>query len=171
MDIFNEWIISRKRVALDYLLIAGMILGGLIVIVGLVSFAANLGSFLLLAIVGVGFLVFKGIQSTNIEYEYNVTNSELEIDKIIARRRRKRVTSVHSRTFEYFAPLTAENQSMFDGTDITKKIDAFSSLSSERICFAIYHKNNDKIRITFEPTEKMIDDFSRFVPRSAFKRK
>lgn len=168
MDIFNEWIVKRKRTSVDYALIAAMILGGFILIIGLTSFAANLGSFLLLAIVGVGYLVFMGIQSTNVEYEYSVTNGDLDIDKIIARRKRKRVISVHARTFEYFAPLTMEHQSMYNSDGITKKIDAFSSLQSDKVYFAIYHKNNDKIRITFEPTEKMLADFSRFTPRSVF---
>ena len=171
MDIFNEWIVKRKRTSVDYALIAAMILGGFILIIGLTMFAASLGSFLLLAIVGVGYLVFIGIQSTNVEYEYSVTNGELDIDKIIARRRRKRVTSVHARAFEYFAPITTEHQSAYNSEGITKKVDAFSTLQSDNVYFAIYHKNNDKIRITFEPTEKMIQDFSRFVPRSVFYRK
>ena len=167
MDIFNEWIVKRKRSGVDYLLIVGMILGGLI----LMTFTGFLGSFSLFAIVAIGYLVYIGIQSTNIEYEYSVTNGELDIDKIIARRRRKRAISVHSRSFEYFAPLITEHQSMYNSDGITKKIDAFSTLQSDEIYFAIYHKNNDKIRITFEPTEKMIEDFSRFVPRSVFNRK
>jgi len=164
MDNFNEWIVKRKRVMTDYALIAAMVLGGVI----LMSFTGYLGSFAMIAIFGIGYLVFIGIKSTNLEFEYSVTNGELDIDKIIARSRRKRLISVHSSTFEYFAPLTTENKSMFEGDGALKKIDAFSSLESDNIYFAIYHKNNDKIRLAFEPTEKMIADFSRFVPRSAF---
>lgn len=40
----------------------------------------------------------------SVEYEYIVTNGEMDIDKIIAKRRRKRLITVNARTFERFGP-------------------------------------------------------------------
>jgi len=168
MDIFNEWIVKKKKSGKDYAITAGIILGGLILIFVSSALAQYLASFYLLLVAAIIYGMYIGITSLNVEYEYSVTNGELDIDKIISRRKRKRLVSVHSKNFEYFAPLNDSHKAAFDSPSITKKIDACSSFNSDKVYFAIYFKNNEKVRITFEPTERMIEDFSRYVPRSMY---
>ena len=40
----------------------------------------------------------------NVEYEYIVTNGELDIDRIIARRGRKRMINIKTNAYELIAP-------------------------------------------------------------------
>lgn len=168
MDLFNEFIVERKKGAKDLMVIAAMIAGVILLIFVLMLFAQYLASFLLLLIVAVFYFLYIGISSMNVEYEYSVTNGELDIDKIIARRKRSKVISVHSRSFEYFAPYTPEHKNTYEDSSITKRLDLTSNTGNERVYFAVYYKNNDKILFTFEPTQKMLDDFARYVPRRVF---
>ena len=171
MDAFNEYIVERKKSPKDYLTIAGMIFGALVLMFIMLMFSKYLASFLLLLVVAVVYFLYIGITLFNVEYEYSVTNGDIDIDKIAARRKRSRVVSVHSRTFEYFAPLTDEHKQAFNDTGITKRMDLTSNSGTDKVYFAVYHKNNNKICIMFEPTEKMVDDFSRNVPRRVFFRR
>ena len=170
MDFFNEHIVARKKGSKEYLFTAAIILGAILLIFVLMLFLNYLQSFFLLLVAGVIYFMYIGITSMNIEYEYIVTNGELDIDKIAARRKRTRILSVHSRSFEYFAPLNSEHKNAYDNTGITKRLDLTSNTGSSGVYFFIYYKNNDKICVTFEPTEKMIECFSEYVPsRACFK--
>jgi hypothetical protein len=171
MDLFNEYIVERKKGAREYLLIAAMIFGALVLLLIAMSFARYLASFFLLIPAVVIYFLYIGITSLNVEFEYSVTNGELDADKIAARRKRYKMVSVHSRAFEYFAPLTEEHNGAFRDAGITKRLDLTSNRGTDKVYFAVYHKNNDKICLTFEPTEKMLDDFSRNVPRRVFFRR
>jgi len=168
MDFFNEFIVRKNKDAKDFLIIAGAILGSLVLLFLLTLFGGYLQSFLLLFIVAVFYGLYYVISSLNIEFEYIVTNGELDIDKIISRRRRKRLVSVNSKDFEYFAPVNANHKKMMDASDINKKIMAASCLNAPNAYFALYHKNNEKFCLIIEPTEKMIKEFSLRMPRSMF---
>lgn len=168
MDLFYEYIVRRKKSGKEYLMIAGMVLGALLILFLLLAFAGFLKSFFLLLVAGVIYFLYVGITSLNVEYEYIVTNGDLDIDKITARRKRVRLVSIHSRTFEYFAPLTDEHMAAYNSESITKRLDFTSNTQNGRAYFAIYYKNNDKICLTFEPTEKMVACFARYVPKRAF---
>ncbi|MDD3765551.1 MAG: DUF6106 family protein [Eubacteriales bacterium] len=168
MDLFTEHIIKRKKGARELILIAAMILGAILLNFILLTFAQYLASFLLLFIAGVFYFLYVGITSMNVEYEYIVTNGDLDIDKIVAQRKRSKIISVHARSFEYFAPLTSEHKNAYEDSSITKRLDLTSNTGSDNVYFAIYYKNSDKILFTFEPTQKMIQDFARYVPRRVF---
>ena len=168
MDLFNETIIERKKGAKEFMLIAAMIVGAILLVFILMLFGQALSSFLLLFVVAVFYFLYIGISSLNIEYEYSVTNGDLDVDKIISKRKRSKVISVHSRSFEYFAPYTQEHKNAYEDSSITKKLDLTSNTGSDRVYFVVYYKNNDKILFTFEPTQKMLDDFARYVPRRVF---
>ena len=168
MDFFSEYIVKRKKSAKEFMLIAAMVLGAILLIFILLAFARYLASFLLLFIAAVFYFLYIGITSMNIEYEYIVTNGDLDIDKIVSQRKRTKIISVHARSFEYFAPLTSEHKNAYEDSSITKRFDLTSNTGSDNVYFAVYYKNNDKILFTFEPTKKMIDDFARYVPRRVF---
>ncbi|MCK9479910.1 MAG: DUF6106 family protein [Firmicutes bacterium] len=168
MDFFNEYIVTQKKGAKEFLLIFAMIVGAILLILLLTAFAGYLQSFFLLLLAGVIYMLYIGISAQNIEYEYIVTNGELDIDKIAARRKRTRVISAHSRNFEYFAPLNQEHMAEFNNPNITKRFDFSSNTKSPRVYFVILNKDNEKTCFTFEPTDKMLDCFSRYVPRNVF---
>ncbi|OQB13240.1 MAG: hypothetical protein BWY15_01870 [Firmicutes bacterium ADurb.Bin193] len=163
MDFFCETIVRRKKGAKEYILALAMV----VMLVAIVSAAFMLikilGGFFLLAIAGIIYLFYIGITSLNIEYEYALTNGELDIDKITARRKRKRILTVNSSLFEYFAPMTKEHIQRYNDASVEKRFDFTSNTGSDGVYFAIFRTDGVKTCITFEPNERMLEEFSRTV--------
>lgn len=166
MDFFNEWIVKRKRSLPDIVTIFITLLAAVFIINLLLVFSKYILAFLPIAIALVIYLAYRLISNSNIEYEYIVTNGSLDVDKIIARKSRKKVLSVNAKDFEYFAPMTEEYASVFDDKSITKRIDVSSNRYSERTYFAIFYNHGEKVCLIFEPTDKMIENFSHYISRS-----
>ena len=166
MDIFMEKIVKRRRTAVDSVIIAATILIGLmlIMIVGSLSF---LQSFMPVVLVAIAYFGYMLIRNRNVEYEYIVTNGELDIDMIIAQRKRKRVFSGSCKEFEIIAKMTSGqyNQSY---ENIKKRINAVTSMDSNEVYFISTEKDGEKILIFFEPHPKMIESFKKYIPRKVF---
>ncbi len=95
MDNFCEQLVEKRRTGADN---AKMILTSLGLILGasLCMFGAMIFGLTILIVVAVGLLALGVwlISGMNVEYEYIVTNNELDIDKIIGRRKRKRMITL-----------------------------------------------------------------------------
>lgn len=110
MDIFHEQLVKHHRTAGDYVKIVGIIVGALLLFLILVvavpvlvgSAVGMLSSICLLVGVAVLFCAYYLIVNTGIEYEYILTNNDLDIDKIIGKRKRRRLLTVKVNTFEDF---------------------------------------------------------------------
>ena len=96
MDTFLEKLVTRKKTLTDYLILAGTVIVGILLIMAAltIQILVQLGLSLLLA-AGIIFLGYRIITSRNIEYEYIVTNGDLDIDIIVAKRKRKRIFSAN----------------------------------------------------------------------------
>ena len=86
-DVFVEQIVKKKFGPKDYAVTVLAVLVGLIVIA--LSFLVPAVGVLILVLAAVG--VYYLITARNLEFEYSVTNGDITIDKIINRRKRKRV--------------------------------------------------------------------------------
>ncbi len=166
MDIFMEKIVKRRKSAVDSIIIAGTIVIGLvlIMIVGSVSF---LQTFMPVLLVAIGYLGYMLIRNRNVEYEYIVTNGDLDIDMIIAQRKRKRVFSGSCKDFEIVAKMTSGqyNQS-YEG--IKNRLSAVTSMESNEVYFISTVKDGEKMLVFFEPHPKMIESFKKYIPRKVF---
>lgn len=113
---------------------------------------------------GVIFLAYRLLGSLELEYEYTLTNGELDIDKIANRKRRKRIITVHAKTFIEFGKAEKKDFSDKD-KNYARIIDA--SGHSKAFCdyYAVFFKNGQKIKLIFNPTGKMIDVFKLYAPR------
>ena len=166
MDIFMEYLIERKKTIKDRLLSIAIVI--LAIILGLTALAF-IPSFGLFAAVAIGYGAYWLITSRNIEYEYCLTNGELDIDKIIAQRKRKRLLSIHCREFELFAPVHNEKYKReFNNVNIQETIEAMSSMNAENLYFATFVQNGVRTKLIFQPTQKMIDAFKQYNPRKVF---
>lgn len=76
MDTFVEQIVVKKKGGKEWAIIAGILVAALI----LAALALLLGPFALLLIAGIGYGAYWLITSQNIEYEYSVTNGDIDID-------------------------------------------------------------------------------------------
>lgn len=102
----------------------------------------------------------------NVEYEYIVTKSEMDVDTILAKRSRKRLLTVDCNGFEILAPATARYANEINSQSIARRVDVCSSEHAENRWFAIFNDKEGKRTILFfEPDRRMLDAFQHFIPR------
>jgi hypothetical protein len=102
-----------------------------------------------------------------VEFEYSLTNGELDIDKIINKSKRKRLMTVDTRNFEILAPKTQKYNNEFN-----KKCDTVLDVSSQKnpAYFAIFNTKNGKTKLIFEPTDKMLEAIRLYIPRKVMEK-
>jgi hypothetical protein len=159
MDTFMEKLVTRKKTYIDHLITAGILIGSLLLITVVLSIQilVQLGLSLIFA-VGIGYLAYVLITSRNIEYEYIVTNGDLDIDMIISK---------SCKEFDIVSPVKSShfNQSV---QNIKNRIDASSSADSPDAYFITLNYNGERTLVIFEPTEKMLTNFRIYIPRKVF---
>ena len=167
MDVFMEKIVAKRKDFKENLIAGGIVFGTLILIlvgVNLIAMVPFLQSFSLFLVVGLIYLAYRLITSRNIEFEYVVTNGELDIDKIISRRKRKRIFSASCKEFDIVARVKSNSFSQ-SVQSIKNRIDASSSLDSPDAFFVTLNYKGEKTLVIFEPDEKMLNNFKFFIPR------
>lgn len=88
--------------------------------------------------------------SFNLEYEYIVTNNEMDIDKIIGRRKRKRMITVDISAAEDFAPYPSKEEVNADVV-----VHAYSGSEVNAYYLITNHKDYGKVKVIFNPNEKI----------------
>ena len=172
MDIFIEKLVKKKRDTLDNVIIFGTIILALGLMALLIFFLGPYATSVFLCI-AIGYGVYLVIVSRRIEFEYALTNGQLEIDKIVNEKSRKNLITANCRDFEIMAKVSSEK---FDelSKEISDKIIAVSSLDSENIYFFITNKKEEddnrakRVLVLFEPNEKMIESIKAIIPRKFF---
>ena len=167
MDIFMEKIVAKKKGIQDYLIITGLVFAGFIVLIAVMTISFLRSLWPILA-AGVIYLIYYLSTSRNVEFEYIVTNGDLDIDKIISRRKRKRIFSANCKSFDILAKYKSEHYNS-EVKNIQKKIEAVSSMDSPGVYFATLNYKNERTVIFFEPDEKMLDSFKTYIPRKLFR--
>ncbi len=163
MDSFLEKIVVKKKTPKDYLIIAGILLAGVILFFA-VQLVPFLSSFFLIIVVLIAYLVYQVVIARNVEYEYIVTNGDLDIDKIIAKRRRKRIFSANCKDFDIIAKLKGGyNDRRL--VDAKHKIEAISSINSEDVYLITLVYKGERTAVLFEPDERMLKAFKSYIPR------
>ena len=105
MDIFCEHIVKRKKQNIDWVLETILIIVAIYLSWIALGMMIYLRDFTLLVIAGIWFGAIFLIRRKNIEYEYTLTNNELDIDRIFAQRSRKRITSIDLARIDYKSPI------------------------------------------------------------------
>jgi hypothetical protein len=115
MDVFAEYLVEKKPDVRDTALKICVITAAvsLSVIILLTAFLLLYLPFAII-IAGVVWLAAYILRGINVEYEYILTNKELDIDKIIGKRRRKRLISLDLLTAEEFE---SYSEGFYEGAD------------------------------------------------------
>jgi hypothetical protein len=163
MDIFIEQIVAKQSTAKDILLKIGIGLLAAVFSIALmiVSGMFGFGMIGMLLAAGCIYGAFYLISGFNIEYEYIVTNGEIDIDKIFAKRRRKRLITAKASSFEKFGPAN-EAPASFDGTTIM----ASSGIANENYYAEFNHSKHGHVRLIFSPNEKVLGAIKPYLPRN-----
>lgn len=164
MDIFMEKIVRKRKDIKDYLITSVIIIVSIILAPVVLTYLGQMGFFF---VAGIIYLAYLLITTRNVEYEYAVTNGELDIDKIVAQRKRVRVFSASCKNFEVVAKLKSDHFTP-QYKSFKKQIDCTSTREGEGVWFIALNYKNEQTVVYFEPTEKMLQSFKTFIPRKVF---
>ena len=165
MDLFCEYIVKRKKSPVDYLITVAGYFAALILSYIFLMLNSLLFGFGLLLIAASWYGAYILMKSRYVEYEYTLTNSEMDIDKIYAKRRRKRLISVDFRHVDICAKIDDPIYSGEFKNNTPSKIYDVSGLSENDIYFVDFSKDASKVRVIFQPTDKMKDGLKLINPR------
>lgn len=151
-EVFVEQIIERKPPKS-----AGVIKGLLITlcVFSLVMILLPYGIGLIAVAALVAYTVIT-IRNFDLEYEYSFVEGELDIDKIVCKASRKKCASFDFKKLECMAPMGSQSDLRLVG----KRYKEFDYSSNDPECMkyvAYVMKENETVRLIFEPNEEMIE--------------
>lgn len=163
-DIFIEHLVTREKTITTRLI--GVLYIVALVTVVLITFMFEILFMLFpVALVGGIWLVIRLIKGLDIEFEYIVTNGEVDIDRISGKRKRKRLLTVDCRNFEILAPDNPGYFAAYERFEFKEKVDVSSGANPR--WFAICpSKQGGKLLLYFEPNDRMLDAFRLYNQRA-----
>ena len=171
MFTYHEHILKKKKTPKDLVIsfAAPFVIAFLAYILIVVFLAVIPFLSMLVPAVFVGFIYFsyKVIASRNVELEYLLVDSDLDIDKIVNKTRRKRIASVYRREIIAMAPVGSSN--LPENWQTLPKTDASARIDDPDNYVLIYSQNGEQKALYFCPTEEMIEVMTIRNPRKVFK--
>ncbi len=157
MDTYFEQIVKIKKTSKTYLWYCLITLLALAVMTVTLMYAKT---FAIIVIAGVLWGAFKLYAMLDIEYEYIITNSCFDIDKIVAKSSRKRIFSFDLTSVERIEKYRKEMPQ-----DIIK--DAFFACNSndDALVLVVQPKGKEKKAVVVAPDERMRSAMKKFVPK------
>ena len=154
-DIFKEQIVKKDFSPRDFIMFSFfslLVIIPSIIVAGFLTLTGGLGfSFLVLLVCG--YLVFSIYSRFNIEYEYSLTNSELDIDVIYNKRKRKNVLNINLENIDYLANLSHLKNEQNSGENV--QIKNFSKSKGTHLIFI------KDTKIIFEPNEDFLNSIKK----------
>lgn len=171
MDVFLEQLVVKKKTGMDILKIVGLILATIIVVFlaffVLPRISRIFSTFGVFIVVGALYGAWYLITGLNVEYEYILTNGEIDVDKIIAQRKRKRLITVNTRNFSEFGLYRPEEHT---GKSYDATIFACSSLQDPNLYYAVTeHPKYGNCMLVFNPDERIVENAKQFMKRNVVK--
>lgn len=169
MDIFVEQIVKKETSGKDWALRVLIGIG-----IGVLSAVSLFIFFFMLPIPMAGLLLVCGIcfggyhlmTGLDCEYEYIVTNGEIDFDKIVAKRKRSRLITAKVSTFEAFGEYTENTPAPGSGVTIVSAVGINEFGGDTKPYYADFrHASAGNVRVIFTPEEKVIDAIVPFLPR------
>jgi len=160
MDTYSEQLVSRPSTGADKakkLLIsfAAILIASVLMFLSII-FAAYSLILLVFVVLGGGVYIASNM---DVEYEYIITNNEMDIDKIIGRRKRKRMVTLELSCAEAFAAYPpAEDIS----ADVT--VHATTGYEKNAAYMVVQHNTYGKVMLIFNPNQKTREAIMQEIP-------
>ncbi|MBR5869089.1 MAG: hypothetical protein IKZ21_06545 [Clostridia bacterium] len=162
-DIFNE-IMVRKDITLGRWLFDILLIFTSVFFTGLSLI--YLGFFSVIPVLAIVILVPRLVAGRYVEFEYVLTNDQLDFDRIKGRKWRKQLYTLNVKNIEVMAPMTVDFKDTFFKVKYNKTVDMASNSRAPGRWFVVFNDHKDgKVCIIFEPTVKMVRNIHRFAPR------
>ena len=158
MDGFCEQVVKRKRKAKDNILAVVYIVMALLIPAVCISLAyvitayfIYIGFFLLLALVPLALLL---INYQKVEYEYSVVDNTLNVDKIIAKRRRKKIVRLR---IDEIKEMVKFNEK-YTGKKINKYYIAVDDVNDDDVyAFTYYNEARGNLAVVMKPNNTILE--------------
>lgn len=163
-DGYEEILVKRSKTAADTL-VRGLIIGVTAVLLAVGIFLFN-PIFLALGMI-LGLLAYYLIlPNYDLEYEYLYVSGDIDIDKIMAKRKRKRVASYSKDNLEIMAPTGSDHLASY--LKDAKVKDYTSADPSVKTWTLVYGGEHSSEAVRLELTDEIAQDMRRFAPRKVF---
>lgn len=123
----------------------------------------NLWGLILATACGVAYY-FLSLNNT-VEYEYLYVDKELQIDRILAKSKRKRMETLDLKELEILAPLHSHELDSYRNGNYTKADYSSGEEGREKARYMLVINGK---QVIFEPTEEMVATVKMFAPRKVF---
>lgn len=160
MDTYSEQLVGRTSTGADkakkILISVGAILIASVLMWLSIVFGIYSLIFLVFGALGGGVYI---VSNMDVEYEYIVTNDEMDIDKIIGRRKRKRMISLDLNSVEDFGSYPLSDDIAVDAT-----VQASTGYEKNAAYLIAQHKTYGKVMLIFNPNEKTREAIMQEIP-------
>jgi hypothetical protein len=158
-QLYAEADVKRKNtivtMALRFFMILGIVLGFLMLMYG--------GIFSIIGIVLIIVIVFM-FPKLNVEYEYVFVDGQLDFDRITAKSKRKTMLRIDFEQVDIMAPINSHSLDEYKNIQCEQK-DYSSREKSDSVYAIISSHGGKKLKILFEPNERMIGMIKQKSPR------
>lgn len=120
------------------------------------------GPLVIVALIMLDIFLFKRM---DIEYEYAFFNGDFDIDKVMGKESRKRLFSVNLKDVDVIAP--SGSQEVL-GYERLKAINYSTCTPGNKTYELVTLQGSEKVRVIFEPNEKMLNAMKDLAPRKVF---
>ncbi len=161
-EMYAEWLVKRKTPGYSVLLKVVMIL--LCVIAAFLAVTPLLGVFgvIILLVVGVGtYFVFR---NSEVEYEYLYVGTQLSVDKIYGRAKRKKAWEGSMEEIQIVAP-TGSTEARDHEVANMKLLDFSSHEPGAKTYTLISQSGGNATKMIFEPNDKLLHCMKMTAPR------
>lgn len=169
-EVFKEYLIKQKKSPKDMMMQVGLVVGAIVLsVIAFIVGGDFIGPLVIVGIVfGTGFLFNKFSR----EYEYILTNNELDIDVVFNRASRKRIITINMKKIDIMASIKDERY----GAELNKaglKVINASENTNEADTYAIITQSEKygTCKILITPNDVMLDHLYKQAPNKVFKKK
>lgn len=168
MDSFVEQLVKERRGGRYFFSMFGLTVAALLLLTLTVLFAGYLGVLVAFVVVGIGYGWHFCTSMLITEYEYCVTNGDIDIDRIRGKRRRLRLVSVRGDKIESLAPYKGEPLTQYN-----RVVRCNSGTANDLWTFTYHSKKNGHTVVVFEPNARvltsLVDGLSPLLRREVLK--
>lgn len=168
MDIFKEYMVTRRQDGKDRLKVFGLVFLCCLALTASLVFINYIAEFMGFVIFGIlaGFYgCYIYALYRRIEYEYIFTNGDLDIDKIMGQRKRKRLITVDITGIMQFGKVTEQKRAEIFSSDCTV-VDATDNMQSDEDYYLqCKHKTLGLCYVVFTPSEQFVEELKPYFPR------
>jgi hypothetical protein len=160
MENVYEKCIVKPRDAMDNIITLFSVIGAIGICVA-AFLIEPVRKFALAVVVVAGYLAFRIITDRNIEYEYTLAGNSISLDRIINKRRRKRMLNCDLTDFDLIAPVASRHYEEHKD-NVARVIMAVSGDNKDAEYFGIVQYDGKRTMLVFETDERAVTHIKKF---------